>query len=195
MNRRSLKKITLLILSAVMPLASCVQDSNRPERLYTVYVNLTPKPKATPTPLPTPRPPKPKPKPSPTPAVNALKQKVQTRFANLIKIMNDRGIIERDIPRGESRLKRIRELMSVGDFKTTETLLTSFYGDLKSIRIDEAFITKKNDRLLELIQTSQPTAEVQKKIDEESEAINQLLEKEDYISINRRMNRLFRILQ
>lgn len=172
-------------------------DSTAPSVAEVTPTETTPSPAETATATVTPTPvPTAVPAPKPKLVAKATKsvQEVKTLQTQTLEEMQRRGLLIEDLRDGKSRLSAIDKLQKRHDYDTALALLRSLQSDVRSLQIDEAFITQKNARLLTLIQEAKPSAELQAQIDRESEAINQLLEQADYDAINRKMNQLFNLL-
>ncbi len=178
----------------VLLIVGCWPLQQEDERRFVLYFDMQPEKTAT---VVKPPPTKKKlgtaqPKVSPN---ERLRDKMQSRYNQLVKNLQQRSILIEDLADGDNRLQRIRKYMQAKDFQTTASLLRSLEQDLERVKIDEEFITKKNARLLSLLQVIKPKGTVLEQIDRESEEINLLLEQADYEAINRRMNRLFELLR
>ena len=124
-----------------------------------------------------------------------LREEVVRHYTMLLNQIQAKGILPEDINEGATRLQRIEGFLKRRDYRTCDTLIRSFENDVKSVSIDEAFITQKNTRLFRIIQEKNLSADVLAKIDYESDRIDTLLQAADFVSINRRLNLLFRLVQ
>lgn len=156
----------------------------------------SPTPTVTATPIAPPKIVKPKPTPVPTPVVDKKFELQAKRFySSVVNELETRGLLADDIKDGKQRLATIQKLLVKRDYAAATTMLESFNDEVLTTTVDDAFITSKNTRLLNLIQEVKPSAEVQAQIDKESEIINQLMEHSDFSAINRRMNDLFNLVE
>ena len=112
----------------------------------------------------------------------------------LFENMKKKGLLFIDVANGKARYGRILENLNSKDYAPAMRLMDLFLESINQVTIDEAFIAEKNNRLLQALQENPPTPEMQKQIDSESEAINQLLDQENYLQINKRMNVIFNLL-
>jgi hypothetical protein len=117
------------------------------------------------------------------------------RYEDLRNTIRSRGLRLDDLGPLARRLAEIDAQLRQQEFAPALVLIRRTKKEVEAIEINEDFIAAKNGRLLNLIQEVRPPEAVVQVIDQESAAINQLLEQGEYVNIHRRMNRLFDLLE